>query len=94
MTYAATGAGCTGVVGTSAVLAADEAPLPLTSHAIPQPSFVAATPVRHGPWLLHPLGWTDRSIFEEQRTVPAPTSRCWAPRRATLTIFFCPRSLY
>ena len=68
MTYAATGAGCTGEVGASAVLRVDEAPLPVTSHAIPAPSFVAATPVRHGPYLMYPAWW--RSALE----VPLPVS--------------------
>ncbi len=51
MTYAATGEGCTGAVGASAVLAADEdAP-----DAIPAAAIL--TPVRHGPWLLIPEDW-------------------------------------
>ena len=66
MTYAGTGAGCTGAVGAATVLRADEEPVHVTSHAMAALSLVAATPVRHGPWLLHPLDWSDRSVFEEQ----------------------------
>ena len=64
MTYSYTGAGCEGAVGATTVLRVDEAPLPVTLHAKDTPSFVADIPVRHGPWLLHPLDWTDRSVFE------------------------------
>ena len=46
MTYAATGAGCTGAVGAGAVLGADEA----APDIIRSPDI--ATPVRHGPYLL------------------------------------------
>ena len=51
MAYAATGEGCTGVVGASAVLGADEAAPKVI------PSTVIDSPVRHGPWLLVPLDW-------------------------------------
>ncbi len=51
VTYAATGAGCTGVVGSATVFGADEAaPMVL-------PSTVIDAPVRHGPWLMVPLDW-------------------------------------
>ena len=72
MTYAGTGTGCTGAVGAATVLRVDEEPVPVTSHAMAAPSLVADTPVRHGPWLLHPLDWSDRSAFEEQ-VYHAPT---------------------
>ncbi len=51
MTYAATGTGCTGAVGASAVLGADEA-APMVI-----PATVIDAPVRHGPWLLTPWEW-------------------------------------
>ena len=54
MTYAATGEGCTGAVGASAVLGADEEPAPVRL-AVDTPSI--ETPVRHGPWLLIPRDW-------------------------------------
>ena len=54
MTYAATGAGCTGAVGAGAVLRADEEPPPVRL-AVDSPSI--ASPVRHGPWLLVPPAW-------------------------------------
>ena len=66
MTYAATGAGCTGPVTTTDTLTFDETPVPVTSHAMATPSRVADTPVRHGPWLLHPVDWENRRVFEEQ----------------------------
>ena len=51
MTYAATGEGCTGAVGASAVLRADEnAPTTVSTAEI-------ASPVRYGPYLLAPRGW-------------------------------------
>ncbi len=51
VTYAATGEGCTGAVGASAVLGADEA-APMVI-----PATVIDAPVRHGPWLLTPWEW-------------------------------------
>ncbi len=51
MTYAATGEGCTGAVGSAAALGADEA----APDAVP--STIIDSPVRHGPWLLVPRGW-------------------------------------
>ena len=62
MTYAATGSGCEGAVGSSTVLRVDEAAPTVV------PATVIDTPVRHGPFLLVPLGW-DGSIEE-----PAPYS--------------------
>ena len=63
MTYAATGEGCTGAVGASAVLGADEdAP-----DAIPAAAIL--TPVRHGPWLLIPEDW--EGAVEEPVAYPA-----------------------
>ena len=61
MTYAATGAGCQGAVGSGAVLRA--APSVIQSPDI-------AAPVRHGPYLLHPFGWT--GDLEEQVEHPIP----------------------
>ncbi len=55
MTYAATGEGCTGAVGSATVLRVDEEPAPVRL-AVDTPSI--ETPVRHGPWLLIPRGWT------------------------------------
>ena len=63
MTYAATGAGCKGAVGTSTVLAADEAPPPVIR------SLDIVTPVRHGAYLLVPLGW--EGPIEERVPYPA-----------------------
>ena len=57
MTYAATGESCTGTVGASAVLGADEA-APMVI-----PATVIDAPVRHGPWLLTPWDW-DGAIEE------------------------------
>ena len=57
MTYAATGAGCEGAVGSSTVLRVDEAAPSVI------PATVIDTPVRHGPFLLVPLGW-DGAIEE------------------------------
>ena len=65
MTYAATGAGCTGAVGSSTVLRVDEAAPVIQSPDI-------AEPIRHGPWLLHPFGWT--GDLEEQLEYPIPGS--------------------
>ena len=54
MTYAASGAGCTGAVGPGAVLRVDEA----------APDVIVATaitsPVRHGAFLLVPEGWGEK----------------------------------
>ena len=51
MTYAATGVGCAGAVGSAAALGADEAaPMVIPATAID-------APVRHGPWLLTPWEW-------------------------------------
>ena len=52
MTYAATGAGCTGAVGASTAVSVKVGDLP----NIQSPSITS--PVRHGPWLLIPPGWT------------------------------------
>ena len=49
MTYAATGAGCIGEVGSDTVLSADE--------AAPDSVRTTPSPVRHGPYLLVPRGW-------------------------------------
>ena len=49
MTYAATGAGCTGAVGTSTVLRVDEEPAPARAPLV--------SPVRHVQWLLYPPDW-------------------------------------
>ena len=58
ITYAGTGAGCTGTVATTDTLTVDEAPVPVTSHAVATPSRVALSPVRHGPYLIYPVGWS------------------------------------
>ncbi len=55
MTYAATGEGCTGAVGAATVLAADEAPPDVVRS--PDVARLGA-PVRHGPFLMVPVGWT------------------------------------
>ena len=52
MTYAATGAGCTGAVGASTGFRTDR-----DAPSVIRPSDVTA-PVRHGPFLLHPPDWT------------------------------------
>ncbi len=62
MTYAATGEGCTGAVGSAAVLGADEA----APRVIPATAIDA--PVRHGPWLLRPWGW--EGAVEEPVAIP------------------------
>ena len=54
MTYAATGAGCTGAVGSGTVLRADEA----APDVIPAAGI--ASPLRHGAWLLIPTDWSGR----------------------------------
>ncbi len=75
MTYAATGEGCTGAVGASAVLAADEAPAVIRSLDI-------ASPVRHGTALLIPSGWT--GALEQKTRHPLPgASGTEASRSAT-----------
>ena len=63
MTYAATGDGCTGAVGSAAALGADEA-APMVI-----PATVIDAPVRHGPWLLRPRDWED--AVEEPVAIPA-----------------------
>ena len=51
ITYAATGAGCTGEVGAGAVLRVDEAaPAALSAFAI-------TSPVRHGAYMMYPDSW-------------------------------------
>ena len=66
MTYAATGAGCTGAVGAGPVLRADEdAPSVVPASAI-------ASPVRHGPYLVYPSGWT--GALEAEAWHPPPAS--------------------
>ena len=55
VTYA--GTGCKGAVPAAMRSSIGWEPLPVTSHAVQTPSRVALTPVRHGPWFLHPLGW-------------------------------------
>ncbi len=68
MTYAATGEGCTGAVGASAVLGADEAPAPVRL-AVDSPSI--ETPVRHGPWLFVPSDWSGALELQEPIETPA-----------------------
>ena len=66
MTYAATGAGCTGAVGAGTVLRADEdAPSVVPASAI-------TSPVRHGPYLVYPSGWT--GALEAEAWHPPPAS--------------------
>ena len=68
MTYAATGAGCTGAVGASTVLRADEdAPSVVPASAI-------SSPVRHGPYLLFPSGWTGALEAKAWHSPPAPAA--------------------
>ena len=69
MTYAATGAGCKGAVGTSTVLSADEAPPSVIR------SLDIVTPVRHGAYLLVPPGWANWATTVEQSTwQPSPAA--------------------
>ena len=63
MTYAGTGAGCTGAVGAATVLSVDEA----APSVVRTPGI--ASPVRHGPFLLIPPGWT--GALESQVQVAA-----------------------
>ncbi len=66
MTYAATGEGCTGAVGASAVLSADESvPMVIPATAI-------TSPVRHGIVLLSPESWEGETETSEWRE-PLPT---------------------
>ena len=66
MTYAATGAGCKGVVGSSTVLRADEAaPTVVRTMEI-------ASPVRQGPFLIEPDGWTGE--IEQAERYPRPAT--------------------
>ena len=51
MTYAATGAYCSGVAWASGTLTVDWDPPAIRASEI-------ASPVRHGPWVLPPPGWT------------------------------------
>ena len=68
MTYAATGAGCTGAVGASTVLRADEdAPSVVPASAI-------SSPVRHGPYLVYPSGWTGALEPQAFFAPPAPAA--------------------
>ena len=68
MTYAATGAGCTGAVGASTVLRADEdAPSVVPASAI-------SSPVRHGPYLVYPSGWTGALEAKAWHSPPAPAA--------------------
>ena len=65
MTYAATGAGCTGEVGSGAVLSVDEAaPAALSAFAI-------TSPVRHGAFLVFPDSW-DGALEAETIHEPPP----------------------
>ncbi len=73
MTYAATGEGCTGAVGASAVLGADEdAPAVVSSANI-------ASPVRQGPFLIAPMGWDG----EIERATPHPKPVASGPSGAS-----------
>ena len=72
MTYAATGAGCTGAVGSAAVLGADEA----APDAVRSPDVVRmGAPVRHGPFLMMPAGWTGAIEPEVEVTATPPVFR-------------------
>ena len=64
MTYAATGTGCTGEVGSGTVLSVDEA-APDTVRLME-----IASPVRHGPFLIAPRGWTGE--IERTEYYPLP----------------------
>ena len=66
MTYAATGTGCTGAVGTATVLRVDEA----APSVIRSPDIV--TPIRHRAYLLYPPGWT--GAIEEPAALPRPAA--------------------
>ena len=67
ITYAATGAGCTGEVGSGTVLSADE--------AAPDIIHISAitTPVRHGAYLVRPRKWTG-ALEPKTRYEPPPAS--------------------
>ena len=72
MTYAATGAGCTGAVGSATVLGADEAPPDIVQS--PDVARLGA-PVRHGPYLMVPAGWTGVIEPEVEVAVTPPVFR-------------------
>ena len=68
MTYAATGAGCTGAVGAGTGFSVDEdAPDAIPASAI-------TSPVRHGPYLVYPSGWTGALEAEAWHPPPAPAA--------------------
>ena len=79
ITYAATGAGCTGAVGASDALTAAGEPPAVRASEI-------ASPVRHGPWLLPPAGWTGALDPEVEipRTAPQASSDPAVVRRHPL----------
>ena len=67
MTYAATGEGCTGAVGSATALGADEA----APDAIP--AIAITSPVRHGAYLFYPAEWDGGEAEPETvHTPPAP----------------------
>ena len=76
--YAATGAGCKGAVGTGTVLRVDEAP-----PAVVRTSEIAS-PVRYGPYLLAPLGWTGDLEEPEWHGPPASAGGASAVTRSPL----------
>ena len=68
MTYAATGAGCTGAVGAGTGFSVDEdAPSVIPASAI-------TSPVRHGPYLVYPSGWTGALEPQVFSGPPAPAA--------------------
>ena len=84
ITYAATGAGCTGAVGSSTVLRVDEEPASIQSPYI-------ESPVRHGPYLLYPPGWT--SAIEEPAALPRPAAFTTNPTPTVTTDIAAARQL-
>ena len=81
MTYAGTGAGCTGAVGAATVLSADEgAPGVVRTSEI-------ASPVRHGPYLIAPasLGWAGAVEAPVRHEPPPPATGGASGASATAT---------
>ena len=79
MTYAATGADCTGAVGAGTVLRVDEAAPDVI------PAVAITSPVRHGAYLVAPASWTsaiEEAILHEPR-VPARGARGTADETVT-----------
>ena len=76
MTYAATGSGCKGAVGAGTVLSADEAAPTVIASRTAGARIITAitTPIRFGPYLLIPTGWTGALEEFVHVGIPAPAS--------------------